>query len=197
MLHQYEPNVKATIKFLRLLKLKVNASTVNETLQNHPDWPSLLCISDSLNKWNIPNGAGKIDVAKINELPTPFIAYTNNSENPLAIVTGVAPTTVTLFQKKYTTLSIIAKDEFLKTWNGIYLIAEPNEHSGETNYVRQKRKLILYSMGPVLAISTLIIFSIILLNQIADRFTVFKNHFLLAIFYFISRHYRHLSFTLV
>jgi len=119
MLHQYEPNVKATIKFLRLLKLKVNASTVNETLQNHPDWPSLLCISDSLNKWNIPNGAGKIDVAKINELPTPFIAYTNNSENPLAIVTGVAPTTVTLFQKKYTTLSIIAKDEFLKTWNGM------------------------------------------------------------------------------
>lgn len=46
MLDQYEPNVKATISFLNQLRVKVNNSTVNETLQNHPDWPSMLCISD-------------------------------------------------------------------------------------------------------------------------------------------------------
>lgn len=69
MFNQYEPNVKATIHFLKLLNVKVTNTTVNETLQNHPDWPSLLCISDSLNKWNVPNGAGKIDVSKIDELP--------------------------------------------------------------------------------------------------------------------------------
>ena len=72
MFSQFEPNVKATIAFLKLLNVKVNASAVNETLQNHPDWPSLLCISDSLKKWNVPNGAGKIDVTNIDELPTPF-----------------------------------------------------------------------------------------------------------------------------
>lgn len=55
MLTQYEPTVKATITFLKLLKVKVNKKTVDETLQNHPDWPSLLCITDSLNKWNVPN----------------------------------------------------------------------------------------------------------------------------------------------
>ena len=94
MLSNYEPNVKASISFLRLLKVKVNNTTVNETLQNHPDWPTLLCVSDSLNKWNIPNGAGKIDVNKIQELPIPFIAYTHNWENPLAIVTDVTDTTI-------------------------------------------------------------------------------------------------------
>lgn len=73
LLNQYEPNVKATIAFLRLLKVKVNDRTVNETLQNHPDWPSLLCINDSLHKWNIPNAAGKIEPEKIEELPGPFI----------------------------------------------------------------------------------------------------------------------------
>ena len=78
MLSNYEPNVKAAIAFLNLLKIKVNNVTVNETLQNHPDWPGLLCVSDSLNKWNIPNGAGKIAPNKIEELPTPFIAYTHN-----------------------------------------------------------------------------------------------------------------------
>jgi len=54
MFAQYEPNVKATISFLKKLGVKVNDATVNETLQNHPDWPSMLCISDSLNKWSIP-----------------------------------------------------------------------------------------------------------------------------------------------
>jgi hypothetical protein len=34
---------------------------VDETLQNHPDWPSLLSISDALSKWNIPNASGKIE----------------------------------------------------------------------------------------------------------------------------------------
>ena len=72
MFSQFEPNVKATVVFLKLLNVKVNAVTVNEILQNHPDWPSLLCISDSLNKWNVPNEAGKIDVTNIDELPTPF-----------------------------------------------------------------------------------------------------------------------------
>ncbi len=71
MLHQYEPNVKATIAFLQLLKVKVNNTTVNEAMQNHPDWPTLLCIGDSLNKWSIPNGAGKIDSNDIDQLPTP------------------------------------------------------------------------------------------------------------------------------
>jgi len=78
MFNQFEPNVKATTAFL-------NNATVNETLQNHPDWPSLLCIADSLNKWNITNVAGKMEASKIDQLPTPFIAYINNREFPLAI----------------------------------------------------------------------------------------------------------------
>ena len=40
MYNNYEPNVKATITFINLLKIKVSSLTVNETLQNHPDWPT-------------------------------------------------------------------------------------------------------------------------------------------------------------
>ena len=60
MFDQYVTNVKATIAFLKQCKVNVNNATVNETLQNHPDWPSMLWISDSLTKWNITNGAGKL-----------------------------------------------------------------------------------------------------------------------------------------
>ncbi len=105
MFIEYEPNVKATICFLQRLMVKVNNATVNETLQNHPDYSSLLCIGDSLNKWNIPNDAGKIESDKINELPTPFMAYVNNREHPLGIVTQTNNATITttgILQKQKT-----------------------------------------------------------------------------------------------
>jgi uncharacterized membrane protein len=165
MFNQYEPNIKATISFLRLLKVKVNNATVNETLQNHPDWPTLLCVSDSLNKWKIPNGAGKIDTNKMDELPTPFIAYTNNRENPMALVTRVENETVELFQKNYSKANTEDKASFLKKWNGVYLIAEPGEHSGEPGFKTNKQQAFLNSLILITAFLTVVLLSFLLLRS--------------------------------
>ena len=165
MFNLYEPTIKATIAFLELIKVRVNKFTVNETLQNHPDWPSLLCISDSLNKWHIPNGAGKIDVNSIDELPTPFIAYTNNREKPLAIVTEVSGNSITILQKNYNKAATESREGFLKNWTGVYLIAEPTAHSGEPNYKINRRKGIISSLIPVSAIALLITLSYFLLRR--------------------------------
>ncbi|WP_301922666.1 hypothetical protein [Ferruginibacter sp.] len=165
MFHQFDPNVKATISFLGLLQVKVNDTTANETLQNHPDWPGLLCISDSLNKWNIPNGAGKIDVSKIDELPVPFLANTHNRENPLAVVTEITETTIKYFQKNYTAAVTDSRDIFFKHWDGVYLIAERNENSGEIDYIINRRKAFLNSLIPVAACLALVLLSFVLLSN--------------------------------
>ena len=168
MFNQYESTVKATIAFLNLLNVKVNKETVNETLQNHPDWPSLLCISDSLNKWNIPNGAGSIDTNNIDQLPTPFIAYTHNKETPLSIITGVTETTVNVFKKEYNKIIVESKEDFLKNWRGVYLIAEPNGNSGEINYGIIKRNLFIKSLIPSAAIISIVIFFVLLLKRLIN-----------------------------
>ena len=167
MLHQYEANVKATISFVRLLNVKVNDTTVNDSLQNHPDWAGLLCISDSLNNWNIPNGAGKIDVNKIDELLHPFMANTYNAESPIAIVTEITTTTVQSYQKNYNTLITESRDNFYKKGDGVYLIAEPDEHSVEPNYSLNKRKAVYNSAIPFAAILLLIIISFLVLQYTA------------------------------
>jgi hypothetical protein len=158
MFNQYEPNVTATITFLRLLKLKVNASTVNETLQNHPDWPMLLSISDSLQKWNIPNGAGKIETDQIDELPTPFMALTSDKEAPLAIISEVTDNTIRFYQKNHHKPQAETKSEFIKRWSGIYLVAEPTEHSGEPNYKVSKAKENYKILGRYSAITAVLVF---------------------------------------
>jgi hypothetical protein len=168
MLNQYEPTVKATIAFLRLLNVKVNSKTVDETLQNHPDWPSLLCISDSLNKWNVINGAGKIDTANIDELPVPFVAHTTSSESPLYIITEVADTTVQIFQKEYNKIITESKESFIKKWTGVYLIAESNGNSGEENYDVIKRTFFLNSLVSKAAFIALMALSIMFLERVIN-----------------------------
>ncbi len=167
MISNYLPNVKAVITFLKLLNVKVNSKTVNETLQNHPNWPSLLCISDTLNKWNIANGVGKIEPTHIDELPTPFMAYTVNKERPLAIVTNITESIIEKRQTSYNKIELQNKTDFIKAWEGIYIIAETNEHSGEPNYKYSKRRAVLSSIIPVTAIAVILIVSLIKINKIA------------------------------
>ena len=164
MFNQYEPNVNATIAFLQLHHVKVNSSSVNYTLQNHPDWPGLLCISDSLNKWNVPNGAGKIEPDKIDELPTPFMAYTNNREYPLVIVAAITPTSVDCYTKNYNQLTTITREAFLKSWPGIYLITETTEHSGEKRYEQNRRKALINSLIPASLFMLLLALSLLFVS---------------------------------
>lgn len=160
MITQFAPDVKATIAFLKLINVNVNAATVNETLQSHPDWPSLLCISDSLTNWKVPNAAARIEPADIGELPVPFIAHTNNQENPLAIVTSVTESRVTCLSKSYTKLNSLSKEAFIKNWGGVYLIAEPTEESGEKDFKLNKRKEIFSALIPVALLLLLAVLSL-------------------------------------
>jgi len=167
MFNRYEPNVKTIVAFLKLLDVKVNSDTIDDTLQNHPDWPSLLCISDSLNVWNVPNAAGKIEVSEIDQLPTPFLAYTGRGENPLEIVTEVSENEVRLYSTKQNKVLIESKEIFLKSWSGIYLIAEKNEQSGEKDFEITRRKSFIKSLVPVsLFVLLTIISGIFLLRNI-------------------------------
>ena len=171
MFNQFHPNVKATLTFLKLLKLKVNGTTLNETLQNHPEWPSLLCITDTLEKWHIPNGAGRTIPGNIDELPVPFIASLNNDmSNPIAVVSRVTHTTVELYHKNYNTPITESKDDFKRRWSGIYLIAEPDENSGEPNYEANKKKAFRDGFISVAAIASVALLSLLLMCKSAGGF---------------------------
>jgi len=43
---QFEHTVNVTIQLLNELKVKVTSSSVNEAILSHPNYPSLLSISD-------------------------------------------------------------------------------------------------------------------------------------------------------
>lgn len=192
MFKHYPSIVKATIEFLRLLHVKVNNSTVNEALQNHPDWPSLLCISDGLSKWSIENGAGKIDPAGIDELPVPFMVSERDSDAIVSIITRITEKTVEIWQESHNKVVSKDKRDFIKNWDGVYLIAEPNQFSGEPNYEQIKRKEVLNTLIPIGAFAAIVSLSLFLIKQVMDSlngnsaFGIYLQFLILLVGVFVS-----------
>src|ERR1700761_5328983 len=59
------------------LRVPVTRQSVEEEIARHPEYQSLLAISDLLNNWNVPNAAYELTFDEIvaAEVPAPFIVY--------------------------------------------------------------------------------------------------------------------------
>ncbi len=159
MFNHYEPNVKLLITFLNLLKIKVNSTTVNETLQNHPEYPSFLCFSDSLNKWNIPNAAYKVEQDYIDTIATPFLAYTNELESNISIITEITNDSIKSISGSNNKVISESRESFFRKWKGICLVTEPSEESGEKEYSKHKLDAFLKMILPILLVVILTVLS--------------------------------------
>jgi hypothetical protein len=70
----YAYHTQAIQRWLTILRIKVPAAAIDKTLENHPEYPSLLCVNDALNGWKIPNAAAKDEDKKPEQLTVPFLA---------------------------------------------------------------------------------------------------------------------------
>lgn len=187
MFKDYQNAVIITIALLKQLKVKINNETVDDVLQNHPDYPSLLSISDALNSWKIDNAAAKKDINDINQISTPFIACTNSKEYPFVLVNKTNDNNIEVLAKSMNKLKIFKKDEFLKIWNGVYLLAETNELSGENNYSQNKFNVFASRLIPAIAIAILLFLSFLLINltilrnNITYASTVYLQYFIFLV----------------
>jgi hypothetical protein len=161
----FPDEVKAVIRLNKLLKIKVNHTAVNNELQNHPDYPSLLCISDSLKKWNVPNAAGKISPSEIGELPTPFLAVNPGTALPLMVVADVTNDIVRYYSGNFKIPVIENRNDFISRWQGLYLLAEPGLNAGEKDFYLNRRKTLTRQLLPLFLILLSISFTLYLLTK--------------------------------
>ncbi|MEN9655742.1 MAG: hypothetical protein RL311_668, partial [Bacteroidota bacterium] len=61
-------------QYLEKEQITIDKSEFEFQMQSHPDYPSLLAISDTLNFFNINNGAIRLDFSDIELLPDRFVA---------------------------------------------------------------------------------------------------------------------------
>jgi uncharacterized membrane protein len=150
--------VAATKALVRQLGIKVSASAIKTQIDNHPDYPSILSISDSLRHWKVDNIAIQADKEKLNDLPLPFIAHLKKQGGSFITVTNVTNTDV-VYKKGTHNENQKPVDEFLKEWSGVTLLAEAGKHAGEKNYKQSREKEILQSLKLPLVIAVVLTLS--------------------------------------
>ena len=146
----YENQVLIVIALLQQLKVKVNINTIDDTLHNHPDYPSFLSITDSLQKWNVESLAIQTSADKLDEIPVPFI--TSLKSGVFVTVIAVDNQNINLCNQ-HGKKELIERESFLKIWTETIVVAEANEKSGEPDYKKKLNqsiiKSITYSLLPI------------------------------------------------
>jgi hypothetical protein len=130
-----ENSEAVVISLIKELSVNVSKFTAINNLNEHPEYPSLLAISDSLNGWRIPHETYRIDKADYNaeDLSFPLIAHFKDSGGRFLLIHGIANGKVT-YTNEREKKAVMEEAEFLRNWDGIILYAQKEADSGEENY---------------------------------------------------------------
>ncbi|MEE1963463.1 vitamin K epoxide reductase family protein [Allomuricauda taeanensis] len=115
-----------------LTKLKIDHTTnfVEDSTISHPDYPSLLAVSDTLAKYRIENLPVKVDGPKLQELPLPCIVQLSDHGGMFHVLTHHSTHQSTYLDDKGKKVTV-PYEEFMSRWTGICLLAEATSDSGE------------------------------------------------------------------
>jgi uncharacterized membrane protein len=119
-------NFNCLFIFLQKEGITVDKSEFQFQIQSHPNYPDLLSITDTLNFFNIENGAIHVEASNIEALPNKFITILNNEKKQPQLC---------FVEKKYENYfytvnkkSIkIPKEKLEKRWNGVVILVEKSE----------------------------------------------------------------------
>lgn len=143
-LFQQENCIEVTSKLLGVLNVKVTSSTLEKDITFHPDYPSLLSISDTLGKYGVDNISVKIQPSKLHQLPLPCIVQIKSFETNddlFSIIKSIDSSGLTYYDPlKLQWVKTTLKD-FAPLWpTGIALFTDAANAHGEKNYLKNKRE---------------------------------------------------------
>ncbi len=155
-----EPVANVLQELFKLLNNKITYTTIRGKLLQHPSFPSLYSITNTLTNFGITNKAVKVKVEQLNQLETPFLATTHGGETILVKKSenGYVHFFSPAMGWKNTNL-----DDFTKMWNKMVILIDIESAVTEENYPRKKNIELLNDLrfSIVLVFSTLLILSII------------------------------------
>lgn len=141
---KHEPCVETVRMLLNLLQVKVTVTTLQEDLLSHPDYPSLLSISDVLTTYGVENMSVRINLSKLRTLPQPSIVpirSANDLEDKFVVVANIGRDFITLLNPDTKKEELITTQEFENTWvDGIAMIIDSENAEGEADFPQQLKK---------------------------------------------------------
>jgi uncharacterized membrane protein len=131
--------VNAACRLISILKVRATRTTVKNKLIIHPDYPSLLSISDTLTDIYVKNTSGLVPAAHLDQLPLPFIVQVRVDEKEyFTVVTAISNNSVTCMKVDSDSFQTLKRNDFTALWTGIVMLAETTSLSGEQGYDKER-----------------------------------------------------------
>ncbi|QEM11391.1 vitamin K epoxide reductase family protein [Mucilaginibacter rubeus] len=135
--------LRVTCLLLDILNVKISRTTLEKEIEEHPDYPSLLSISDVLNSYNVQNLALTLGQDKFTKIPLPFIAQIRGEKSReyySTVVKKIDGDSVYFFDHGNDEWTCKPLSVFLKKWTGIVLLTEAGDDAGEKDYNEKLRE---------------------------------------------------------
>lgn len=162
-----------TVQLLKRLKVPVTSTAITEQVENHPDYPSLFSISDSLKSWKVESLALQVEPETLDKLPVPFIAHAGKGAGSFLLVNSVNGAVNYIDENGK--MRNKNREEFIRNWSGNVLLAEAGRESGQKDYKAERKKELLDNlrMPAILMISVGLILLYYLFNTNASVWSLF------------------------
>ncbi len=128
--------IKLVKQVLHSLNVKVSNNTIRETLFTHQSYPTLHCVSDAFDYWQIRHSIAKLCLDQLSGLDLPAI-ISSLAGNNLILIIKVTNTHV-IYRDANNKLKNIKRELFDNQWNGISIIVEDTVGAGEKDYEQKK-----------------------------------------------------------
>jgi len=121
------------------LQVKVSSSTVQKELTEHPDYPSLLAITDVLSNYGVASVAFKTTITRLPEIEGPFIAVIRSQDNGDQFTLVQSATAgITYYNTSRHKWLHVDHETFNRMWpTGIVLLADAENAHAEKDYAQK------------------------------------------------------------
>lgn len=135
---------EVTLLLCKELDVPVTRTTLVHALLEHPDYPSLLSISDVLRSYGVTNLSLRIkDTENLTELPTTFIVQIRSEKtfaSLFALVYQISSSEVKWYNPEIHKKETIPFEKFNSLFTGYVQLFEKSEHVGEKEYISNLKK---------------------------------------------------------
>ena len=157
-----EVDISYLFKYLKSKAINLDKSEFLFQIHSHPNYPSLLSISDTLNFFKINNLVFQLEIDKISSLPNDFIALLDEPTKNKSQLYHIAKNGELYDIYKKNNVHAINSEELKRRWKNLVLLVENNDEIlfKKTRSIGKKIKVLLITLLLILSFLILLNFSL-------------------------------------
>lgn len=156
--------LESLFKYLKAENISLDKNEFEYQFNSHPDFPSLLAISDTLSFFNISNAAFRVLADDIGQLPNTFLASIKNGHEQFISFVEKKEDFFIYSEKDNSGQSKMTENELKTVWNEVVLLAEG---SNDILAGKKKQGFAKVLLIPFVILSAVLLYFIIPRLQIA------------------------------